>query len=99
MSLYKLHIKIIITLIVGFLPGILSAQVITPSEYAPQPYSPLARQINQDLEHNKINRDDALLYQFYSVFDPSKLPDRYMHLEGTQSEPVKCFTPQLLITN
>ena len=96
MNSYKLHIKIIIVLIVGLLPGVASAQVATPSDYMPQAYSPVGRQINQDLQNDKINVDDAYLYQFYSVFDPSKLPDRYMHLEGTQSEPLKCFTPTVV---
>lgn len=96
MSLHKIHINIIIILVLGAVPLATHAQVTTSSDYTPQPYSSVARQINQDLQQNKINHDDALLYQFYSEFDPSKLPARYLRVESSQPEPVKCFTPTVV---
>ncbi len=97
MSLRNNHIKIIILLIIGaVVPLATHAQVTAQSDYAPQPYSSVAIRIDQDFQQNKISHQDALLYQFYSEFDPSKLPARYLKVESSQSQPVKCFTPAVV---
>ena len=96
MNLRFYHIKIIIVLIICAIPSATYAQVTASSDYAPQPYSSVAVRIDQDLQQNKISHQDALLYQFYSEFDPSKLPASYQRVESSQSQPIKCFTPAVV---
>lgn len=84
---------IFIAITFAALPLFAYAQNTTQGTEEPVPYSATARRIDQALQQNRISRDQALLYQFYSVFDPSKLPQQYAHIAGTKPQPVKCFTP------
>lgn len=72
----------------GYLVGVSLILMVLASPCAGRTSASL--RLAEDLRAGRISREEAVLYTAYALFDPSRVPQRYLE-EGT----IKCGTPMI----